>query len=956
MKQGQVMTFGSHDAMSKELKDKAEDQPETPTLQDQTETSNLQAQMETMATVSQIQGSIEDQSQCQETDCTEANEKDHDNPALSESESDDISSDIYPMLYEQNKNITFLRSSKNSKGNLSNKVHACIYCKQVIANISRHLQIKHRKENEVAKILTLEKKSLERRKQWEKLVNKGDFSHNMNVLKKGKGIVIPKYRIRHKSAISTQDYVSCKDCKGYYRTNDLSKHQKMCVGKNEKKNRNRIKCNNDENCVQKFGNDNKEVNSYQKPSRSMNVRKCSTCKHTESEEIKAHNKQKQHSTRSSKFKDSTNNSSTEKKKEEDCDEKETDLSEADSTHEHVLSEKDDDWELENFSDSGSDSDLDFDIEPVSGTIKKQIVQRLKKKIMTTLALSESESDDDSSDIDPVLSEQNKNITIMRSSKNSKGNLSNKVHACIYCKKVRSNISRHLEIKHSKENEVAKILTLEKKSLERRKQWEKLVNKGDFSHNMNVLKKGKGIVIPKYRTSKTFAISTEDYVSCKDCKGYYRTNDLSKHQKMCVGKNEKKNRNSNNCNIDENCVQKFGNDNQEHTESEEIKAHSKQKQYSTRSSKVKDSTNNNCTEKNKQEDFDEKETDLSESESEADSILEEVISEKDDDWELENFSGSGSDSDSDFDIEPVSEALSSEDLRTINDKSQCHETDFTEAKEKDHDKPALSEKESDDDSSDIDPVLSEQNKNVTIMRSSKNSKGNLSNKVHACIYCKQVRSNISRHLEIKHRKEKEVAKILTLEKKSIERRKQWEKLVNKGDFSHNMNVLKKGKGIVIPKYRTSKTKSAISTEDYVSCKVCKGYYRTNDLGKHQKMCVGKKEKKNRNRSKCNNDENCVQKFGNDNREVNSYQKPSRSMNLRKKTDLSEAESEEDSIHEQILSEKDDDWEAENFSDSDSEFEPVSGTIKMLEKRKMNQPREKTSQVKREIINKNKNKRK
>ncbi|KAJ8311593.1 hypothetical protein KUTeg_010948 [Tegillarca granosa] len=377
MKQGQVMTFGLHDAMSKELKDKAEDQPETPTLQDQTETSNLQGQMETMATVSQIQGaftnenlksiedlgSIEDQSQCQETDCTEANENDHDNPALSESESDDISSDIYPMLYEQNKNITFLRSSKNSKGNLSNKVHACIYCKQVIANISRHLQIKHRKENEVAKILTLEKKSLERRKQWEKLVNKGDFSHNMNVLKKGKGIVIPKYRIRHKSAISTEDYVSCKDCKGYYRTNDLSKHQKMCVGKNEKKNRNRNKCNYDENCVQKFGNDNQEVNSYQKPSRSMNVRKCTTCKHTESEEIEAHNKQKQHSTRSSKFKDSTNNSSTEKKKEEDCDEKETDLSEADSTHEHVLSEKDDDWELENFSDSDSDSDF----EPVSET-------------------------------------------------------------------------------------------------------------------------------------------------------------------------------------------------------------------------------------------------------------------------------------------------------------------------------------------------------------------------------------------------------------------------------------------------------------------------------------------------------------------------------------------------------------------------------------------------------------
>ncbi|KAJ8316567.1 hypothetical protein KUTeg_005882 [Tegillarca granosa] len=162
-------------------------------------------------------------------------QRDDKNPVLSGSESDDNLSNIFPMLSEPYKNITFLSTAKNSKGNLSNKVHACIYCEQLFQNIARHLELKHCKELEVAKILALQKKSKERRTEWEKLVNRGDFCHNMNVLKDGKGLLIPKYRKHYKSTISTKDYVPCENCMGYYKINDLCKHQKYCVSKDAKK-------------------------------------------------------------------------------------------------------------------------------------------------------------------------------------------------------------------------------------------------------------------------------------------------------------------------------------------------------------------------------------------------------------------------------------------------------------------------------------------------------------------------------------------------------------------------------------------------------------------------------------------------------------------------------------------------------------------------------------------------
>ncbi|CAC5420382.1 unnamed protein product [Mytilus coruscus] len=73
----------------------------------------------------------------------------------------------------------------------------------------------------------------------------------------------------------------------------------------------------------------------------------------------------------------------------------------------------------------------------------------------------------------------------------------------------------------------------KKPAERRKQWEKLVNEGDYAHNNDVHESGKGEIIPKYRSSKE-----DDVIPCPFCHGMYCKSELWRHYKKC-GESENK---------------------------------------------------------------------------------------------------------------------------------------------------------------------------------------------------------------------------------------------------------------------------------------------------------------------------------------------------------------------------------------------------------------------------------
>lgn len=93
--------------------------------------------------------------------------------------------------------------------------------------------------------------------------------------------------------------------------------------------------------------------------------------------------------------------------------------------------------------------------------------------------------------------------------------------------------------------------------------------------------------------------------------------------------------------------------------------------------------------------------------------------------------------------------------------------------------------------------------------------------HSCPFCDQVIGNFARHLERQHNDEISVQKFLSLEKKSLQRKKLIDKLRREGDFCTSN---------IIPVMNSNKNKA-----DYLPCKFCRGYYSRKCLRRHAKKC-------------------------------------------------------------------------------------------------------------------------
>lgn len=63
------------------------------------------------------------------------------------------------------------------------KQHICFYCKEIVWKPPRHFQRKHSNESEVQKALAYRSGSKERRQQWQAIICRGDYEHNLKVLK-----------------------------------------------------------------------------------------------------------------------------------------------------------------------------------------------------------------------------------------------------------------------------------------------------------------------------------------------------------------------------------------------------------------------------------------------------------------------------------------------------------------------------------------------------------------------------------------------------------------------------------------------------------------------------------------------------------------------------------------------------------------------------------------------------
>ncbi|XP_042344430.1 uncharacterized protein LOC121944638 isoform X2 [Plectropomus leopardus] len=107
--------------------------------------------------------------------------------------------------------------------------------------------------------------------------------------------------------------------------------------------------------------------------------------------------------------------------------------------------------------------------------------------------------------------------------------------CLFCTKPVCKMARHLERIHSDKPEVAAAFQFPKSSRERQKIWNRLINQGNFAHNKDVMKTGKGHLVVRKRPSKTH--KAQDFLHCLYCRGLFVKNALYRHMKSCPEKGQ-----------------------------------------------------------------------------------------------------------------------------------------------------------------------------------------------------------------------------------------------------------------------------------------------------------------------------------------------------------------------------------------------------------------------------------
>ncbi len=124
--------------------------------------------------------------------------------------------------------VSVMKLKKTAYGQrMYNKKQYCFYCSKPLCKMARHLAQVHKNEVDVAKALSFPKGSKERRINLDLLRNKGNRVHNTNVLKTGKGVLVPRqqYTAKH---VNVKDYMHCLNCQGLFRRKALWRHMSRC--------------------------------------------------------------------------------------------------------------------------------------------------------------------------------------------------------------------------------------------------------------------------------------------------------------------------------------------------------------------------------------------------------------------------------------------------------------------------------------------------------------------------------------------------------------------------------------------------------------------------------------------------------------------------------------------------------------------------------------------------------
>ncbi|XP_042612413.1 uncharacterized protein LOC109073813 isoform X2 [Cyprinus carpio] len=101
---------------------------------------------------------------------------------------------------------------------------------------------------------------------------------------------------------------------------------------------------------------------------------------------------------------------------------------------------------------------------------------------------------------------------------------------LYCCKPYAKMARHLESSHAYESDVAKALSFQNSSKERKKQLDYIRNRGNYAHNAAVMQSGKGELVPFKRPAKE--AQRKDFMHCAYCQGLFTRKVLWRHMRTC----------------------------------------------------------------------------------------------------------------------------------------------------------------------------------------------------------------------------------------------------------------------------------------------------------------------------------------------------------------------------------------------------------------------------------------
>ncbi|XP_029162154.1 uncharacterized protein LOC114933735 isoform X1 [Nylanderia fulva] len=124
----------------------------------------------------------------------------------------------------------FVELSQGPKGD--KKYNFCFYCNTMQSKIARHLELKHKNEEEVKMFLLLPKKSRERRDAISQIRKRGNFKYNTQAdLNNGSMIVVRRPTKEEKQCGSY--FLPCSKCRGHYAIHNLRHHYRICAKKKD---------------------------------------------------------------------------------------------------------------------------------------------------------------------------------------------------------------------------------------------------------------------------------------------------------------------------------------------------------------------------------------------------------------------------------------------------------------------------------------------------------------------------------------------------------------------------------------------------------------------------------------------------------------------------------------------------------------------------------------------------